>query len=225
MLQINLDSEQLVAHYRDVSTTLTSLGCGPKTRAAIVQKAAQTLKQYAVDPSSAQHRIVPPEDLDILRSEASRLHWEMVDYPISRWIGAEGYAAARSIRPTIYTAFGANGLFRGDSSFLPRAIEVAESFGGWLQTSRDRHGERIPLDDAVALVDSQRFQERSRWRRAAYRLRSAGRGDVVVRVALANGYGEHSVGQIAVEYERWRVAVKPAALIALEEAVAAQEIA
>ncbi|NKQ73463.1 hypothetical protein C3Y89_24525 [Rhizobium sp. UPM1132] len=221
MLQIKMEPERLVDHFRDVTTTLTSLGCGPKTRAALLQKAAQTLKQYGTEPSSAQHRLVPPADLDTLRKKASDLHWDLVDHPVSRWFGAEGYTVARGIRPKRYTAVGHDGLIRCDSTFLPRVIEIADNWGGWVQTSRDRKADLIPHGDAIALVGSDRFAERSRRRRAAHRLRVAGRPEVIVVIALRHGYGEHSIGQIGAEYERWRCPPKPGALLELE--AAAQE--
>ncbi|NKL63281.1 hypothetical protein [Rhizobium leguminosarum] len=215
MLQMDLIPEQIVSHYRDVATMLTNLGCGPKTRSALTHKSGQTLKQYGTTHTSAQHRLVPAEDLQVLRDEATRLHWELVDRPISRWFSIEGYGVAKAIRPERYTAFGADQLSRGTHTFLPRVIELSENNGGYVH---HRNNELFPMEEAMARVGSPRFEERSRWRRARFRLRAAGREHVVTEIAHAHGYGPHSIGQIASEYEQWRVGIKPAALDALEEA-------
>ncbi|MEF3134635.1 hypothetical protein OS035_24570 [Rhizobium sp. 268] len=222
MLQINLTAEQIVTHVRDVVTTLTNLGCGPKTRSALTHKSSQTLKQYATAHTSAQHRLIPAEDLQVLRDEATKLHWELVDRPISRWFSLEGYGVAKDIRPERYTPFGRDGLSKGAHSFLPRVIELAENNGGYVH---HRNNERFPTEEAMARVGSPKFELRSRWRRARYRLRVAGREHVVTEIALAHGYGPHSIGQIAAEYEQWRVGIKPAALDALEEAAYSTETA
>lgn len=216
MLQFNLIPEQIVTHYREVASALTNLGCGPRTRAALTHKSAQTLKQYGTSHTSSQHRLIPADDLQLLRDEASKLHWALVDDPIARWFGGEGYGVAKAIRTTRYVSFDRRTLSRGPHTFLPRAIEVAENHGGFLTHGNN---ERFDLDEAVALVGSARFSERSRWRRAAYSLNSAGRADLIKAIGIRHGYGEHSIGQIGAEYERWRCPVKPGALSDLEASV------
>jgi len=210
MLKHHLTAEEIVEHYREVSATLTNAGCLPKRRAGMLLKSMQTLKQYGTMPPSPQHRLVPPEDLQRLRDEAVRLHWDFADRATGEWIRAEAVIGTDAIAPRYYTPTGANHLSKGRISFLPRAVELAELHGGYIN--------EIDLDEARALIGTERFLTRSRWRRAVYALSAAGRRDFVRGAASAHGYCEHVIGQIGSEYAPWRVSVTPALLDAVETA-------
>jgi hypothetical protein len=204
--------QAVVEHYKAVNELLTEVGFSTRARAGRLGKSAQTLKQYSVKPESAQHRLIPPSDLDTLRSIAIDEFWRRQWTALSKWAAAEGFDGMKSL-PTYWRVEGQAALAGGVTHFLfARVQEVADETGGHVVCVR---GEDKPVISVIA-------DRRSRWRQAVFKLqKKVPPEDVKHMLTEISGYCEYSVMRIGIEYLPFRISPQEDWITALEKRIAA----
>jgi hypothetical protein len=209
----------IVEHYREVNALLTDVGYSMRRRGFLVGKTVQTLKQYAVNPDSAQHRRIPSADLDKLRVAAIDEFWRKQWDFLSDWSHREGVEGPRALPLKFEVANVDSVLATGERHFFhPRVQEIADETGGvvyapWYRASI------VPAIMAPKLTPG--AAKRSRWRKAIFALRKKAALDEVKPILSdITGYCEYSVLRIGIEYFPWRIAPQDEWIAKLEERTA-----
>ncbi|MDX1216331.1 hypothetical protein GOL99_12375 [Sinorhizobium medicae] len=204
----------VVDHYKEVNSLLTEVGFSTRRRASLLGKSAQTLKQYAVSPESAQHRLIPSADLDKLRATSIDTFWHSMTVFLSKWSAAEGVDGPRAL-PLAYDVVERDHVYADSRHFfLPRAHELADETGGMISGPRVIDRNLLPKLTARAML-------RSRWRKAVFALRKTVRPEEIKPILMdISGYCEYSVMRIGIEYHPWRIPPQEAWTVALEERIA-----
>lgn len=207
--------ESVVEHYKEVNSLLTEVGFSTRRRASLLGKSAQTLKQYAVSPESAQHRLIPSADLDKLRATAVDTYWHSMTVFLSKWSVAEGVDGPRAL-PLAYDVVERDHIYADSRHFfLPRAQELADETGGMIAGPRLIDRNLLPKLTGRAML-------RSRWRRAVFAIRKTVKPEEVKPILMdVTGYCEYSVMRIGIEYVTFRIPPQEAWIVALEERIAA----
>ncbi len=193
----------VVEHYKEVNALLTEIGYSTRRRGILLNKSAQTLKQFSVKPESAQHRRIPSADLDKLRAtaidETWRLQWDL----LSHWTAQEGIGGSKGL-PIRYRVEGQTARAGGVTFiFRPAAQEVADETGGRVVCLSTEIEDDIP---AGVGQETERAAMRSRWRKAVFALRKAVKPEEVKPILTdVSGYCEYSVLRIGSEYPAWRI--------------------
>jgi hypothetical protein len=206
--------EAIVEHYKEVNALLTEVGYSTRRRAGLLKKSAQTLKQYSVSPESSQHRLIPSQDLDMLRNTGIDMFWRAMPIFLSKWAAAEGMDGPRAL-PLGYDIVERENVFADCRHFfLPRAQELADETGGMISGPRVIDRNLLPKLTGRALL-------RSRWRKAVFQLRKKVKpAEIKPILTDISGYCEYSVLRIGIEYYPWRIPPQEAWMAALEERVA-----
>jgi hypothetical protein len=215
-MEKTMTAAMVVEHYKEVKSLLTEVGYSTRRRAGLLGKSAQTLKQYSVSPESAQHRRIPAEDLDKLRSAAIDEFWHKQWVFLSDWSNREG-ADGNAALPTRYHV-GGQRYFAGAASrhfFLPRAQEIADETGGHLD------GRALMPGQAPKPKMTDNAKIRSRWRKAVFALRMKVKPDEVKPILQqVTGLCEYQVLRVGIEYWPWRLAPQDKWTTVLEERIA-----
>ncbi len=213
-LEKTMTADGVVDHYKEVNSLLTEVGYSTRRRAGLLGKSAQTLKQYSVSPESAQHRMIPSNDLDMLRSTGIDLFWRAMPGFLSKWAGAEGLDGPSAL-PLGYDVVERQNLYADSRHFfLPRAQELADETGGMISGPRIIDRNLLPKLTGRALL-------RSRWRRAVFALRKKVKPEAIKPILTEiSGYCEYSVLRIGIEYVPFRIPPQESWIVALEERIA-----
>ncbi|WP_141652570.1 hypothetical protein [Rhizobium favelukesii] len=198
-----MTSELVVEHYKEVNALLTEVGYSTRRRAFLVNKTAQTLKQYSTSPNSSQYRRIASADLDKLRSTALDETWRKQWDLLAQWKAQEGLDGASAL-PVRYRVEGQSTRAGGVTFlFRPAAQEVADETGARVVCLAPKTEDEIP---AGVGEETQRAAQRSRWRKAVFALRKkVNPEDVKPILTEVTGYCEYSVMRIGLEYPAWRI--------------------
>lgn len=209
-----MTAASVVEHYKEVNILLTEVGYSTRRRASLLGKSAQTLKQYAVSPESAQHRLIPSADLDKLRATGIDTFWHSMTVFLSKWSAAEGVDGPRAL-PLGYDVVEREHICAdGRHFFLPRAQELADETGGMISGPRVIDRNLLPRLTGRSLL-------RSRWRKAVFELKKRAKPDEIKPILTdISGHCEYSVLRIGIEYHPWRIPPQESWITALEERVA-----
>jgi len=214
-----MTAELVVEHYKEVNALLTEVGYSTRRRAFLMGKTAQTLKQFSVNPESAQHRRISSADLDKLRATALDEFWRRQWEFMSKWSAHEGIDGPKGL-PVRYRVEGQSMRVGGVTHyFRPAAQELADETGGRVICLAPKTEDEIP---AGVGQETGRAAQRSRWRRALFALRGKVKPeDVKPILSETTGYCEYSVLRIGIEYPMWRIPPQEQWISALEERIAA----
>lgn len=198
-----MTAELVVEHYKEVNALLTEVGYSTRRRAFLMGKTAQTLKQFSVNPESAQHRRISSADLDKLRATALDEFWRRQWEILSKWNAQEGLDGAKAL-PIRYRVKGQSLRAGGVTHFFrPAAQELADETGGGVVCLSSKREDEIP---AGVGQETARAAQRSRWRKAVFALRKSVPPDEVKSIlSEISGYCEYSVLRIGIEYPMWRI--------------------
>nr|CAD6612986.1 hypothetical protein RKHAN_02537 [Rhizobium sp. Khangiran2] len=206
----------IVDHYKEVNALLTQVGYSTRRRAGLLGKSAQTLKQYSVSPDSAQHRLIPSKDLDMLRHTAVQEFWRGMPSFLDKWAAAEGWYGANTLPFTYNVVDRENVYYDSSHFFAPRVQELADETGGRIKSPFLR-----VANVSLAPTLPEGAVRRSRWRKAVFALRKKVKPDEVKPILTdITGHCEYNVLRIGIEYLPFRIPAQERWVAALEERIA-----
>lgn len=197
---------------REAEHMLASYGIDRDAAAAALGISPITLKAYSRGVATVSHRRIPAPTLDRLRGLAVEAYWRAAAWPYRQEIAGED----RAHLTPVYTAHDDTGLVRDRHPHPLRMREVADKMGGSVRVTWAIFPSVSvpPLDAAAAL--------RSRWRTAAWRIRTAfdNPEDAAELLCEIANCDRHSLWNFSTEYRPWMQQVTTSQVERLEAAVA-----